>query len=285
MSKTTAKTRKKERKSDMMNTDFSTGSLQYVYGGKFTSQGTWIHPVGTYETWELIYMIQGTAHMYEDSHQITVHAGSGILLAPGMEHGGTKPSEDTVSFFWLHFRADRSIHEMLSRLPKSASHLDNTQIPIFCRQILHFSQLVTYPDTMNDLLLRLLLTDYAVSSGEDDASSENYFLNDVQEWIRINTKHQALTAADVAEQFGYNEDYLSRLFRNKTGIGLKSWINKMRMEHIRTALLTTDAPLKTIAYNAGFTDYKTFLKYFTYHESITPTELREHFYHTHTNNH
>jgi len=94
-----------------------------------------------------------------------------------------------------------------------------------------------------------------------------------------------LTAAEVAGQFGYNEDYLTRIFRKKTGVGLKNWINKTRMDHLRTELLTTDAPLKTIAYNAGFSDYKAFLKYFTYHESITPTALREHFYHMHTNNH
>lgn len=269
----------------MLNTDFSTGNIQYIYGGKFTSQGTWLHPAGTYDTWEFIYMIRGTAHMYEGDRIFSIHAGSGALLSPGTEHGGTEPSDDTVSFFWLHFRVDSQTHPILTALPKAISYLDNTQIPLFCRQILLFSQMDSYPQTMNDLLLRLLLTEYAVHAEREDASPEYRIINDIREWIRINTKKSALTAAEVAEQFGYNEDYLTRLFRKKTGVGLKNWINKTRMDHIRTALLTTDEPLKTIAYNAGFSDYKAFLKYFTYHESVTPTALREHFYRMHTNNH
>ena len=281
----TAKTRKKERKTDIMNTDLTTAGIRFISGGKFTSQDTWIHPVGTYETWEIIYMISGTAHLYEGDRTFSISAGDGLLLAPGTEHGGTEPSVETVSFFWMHFCADRKTHQVLTELPKSVPYLDNTQIPLFCRQILLFSQMDSYPKEMNALLLRLLLTEYAVHAEKEDVSPEYRVINDIREWIRINTKKRALTAAEVAVQFGYNEDYLNRLFRQKTGIGLKSWINKIRMDHIRTALLTTDESLKTIAYNAGFPDYKTFLKYFTYHESVTPTALREHFFHTHTNNH
>ena len=57
----TAKTRKMEQKSDMANEDYMRLGMEYVFGRKFTSQGTWIHPVGTYDTWELIYMIRGCA--------------------------------------------------------------------------------------------------------------------------------------------------------------------------------------------------------------------------------
>ena len=285
MGETTTKTRKKEQFSDMMTTDLTSAEIRYTFGGKFTSQGSWCHPHSINETWEFIYMIRGTAHMYERDTVFSADPGTGILLPPGSQHGGTQPSDRTVSFFWLHFHAAPKTEEALSRLPITSAHLDSTQIPLYCRQILHISEFDSYPRTMSDLLIRLLMTEYAVNAQKEDLSPEHRFLNEVREWIRINTKTRALSAAEVAAQFGYNEDYLTRLFRSKTGYGLKYWINRTRIDHIRTALLTTDTPLKTIAYDAGFTDYKSFLKYFTYHESVTPTELREHFYRIHTNNH
>lgn len=285
----TAKTRKMEQKSDMANEDYMRLGMEYVFGGKFTSQGTWIHPVGTYDTWEFIYMIRGCAYLYEGERRMSAGAGDCLLLRPGREHGGYAHSEETVSFFWLHGKtagADTHADEALSRLPLHAKGLQNTQIPILCRQLLHSSSLQTYPSSVSDALLGMLLTEYAVHtrSKEAEENEEDRLVNDIAEYIRINAGLM-LTAAAVAEHFQYHEDYLTRLFRQKRGVGIKAYIDEMRLAHIRTLLLTTDAPLKSIAAQSGFDDYKAFLKYFTYHEDITPTQLRKRFYRTHTNNH
>ena len=41
---------------------------------------------------------------------------------------------------------------------------------------------------------------------------------------------------------------------------------------------------KEIAEKYGFSDYKYFLKYFKYHEGISPTEYRQTYYNLHMNN-
>lgn len=289
-----------EQKSDMKNVDCMQLDMEYVYGGKFTSQGEWIHPIGTYDTWEFIYMICGEAHMYEGTRSFTAVGGDCLLLRPGVEHGGYAPSTDTVSFFWLHGKvrsnepAVRAAADtVLSGLPLHAKAMQHTQIPLLCRQLLHHSSLQMYPASMSDALFCMVLTEYAVhvrlqamekERGTGRESEEDRLVNDIAEYIRINAR-TPLTAADVALHFQYHEDYLTRLFRQKRGIGVKAYIDEMRIAYIRTLLLTTDAPLKSIAVQSGFDDYKAFLKYFTYHESITPTELRKRFYRTHTNNH
>lgn len=282
----TAKTRKKEQNSDMKQEDYLQYQIQYDYAGKFTSQGTWIHPIGTYETWEIIYMIRGRAHLYEGDRQLTANAGDVVLFRPGVEHGGTAESEETVSFFWVHGKAEgEKAITALRRLPLHAVNLQHTQIPLLCRQLLNVSSTPQYPNSVHNALLGIIFTEYAMHtlSQTKQESAEHHLINDIAEYIRINAMH-AMHTSDIAVHFGYNEDYLTRLFHRIHGVGLKGYIDRMRMNHIRTLLLSTDLPLKSIAAQSGFDDYKAFLKYFTYHEDMTPTELRQRFYRTHTNN-
>ena len=107
-------------------------------------------------------------------------------------------------------------------------------------------------------------------------------MNKIREWVRINSE-KPLRVSDIAGEFGYNVDYLARIFKKITGISIKTFINDMRMNLLRNQLLSTDLPLKRIASDFGFDDYKSFLKFFTYHEGVTPTEFRESCYMTHKN--
>ncbi len=268
-------------------------AFTYVYGGKFSSQGAWIHPRGNYETWELIYMISGCAYLYEGETRIAARAGDCVLFSANREHGGYRYSGEgtddgeIVSFFWIHGSLQtEAVPEAFSSLPLYARGMEYTQIPYLCRQLLHISDLHSYPRSMSDALLGMIFTEYAIATqtGREPGTPEDRLINDIAEYIRINA-NTALQVSAVAKHFGYHEDYLARLFRRIRGIGIKAYIDEMRMTHIRSQLLSTDAPLKSIAAQSGFDDYKAFLKYFVYHESMTPTELRERFYRTHTNNH
>lgn len=270
----------------MKQEDYLQYEVVYDYGGKFTSQGTWIHPVGSYETWEIIYMIRGCAYLYEGDRQLTANAGDVVFFRPGAEHGGFSESEETVSFFWIHGKAvSVDANAALDRLPLHAVGLQHTQIPLLCKQLLNVSSTPQYPDSVHNALLGILLTEYAIHTQPrtEQESAEDRLVNDISEYIRINAMH-TLHTSDIAVHFGYNEDYLTRLFRRMHGVGLKGYIDRMRMGYIRTLLVSTDLPLKSIAAQSGFDDYKAFLKYFSYHEDMTPTELRRRFYRMHTNN-
>ena len=94
-----------------------------------------------------------------------------------------------------------------------------------------------------------------------------------------------LTSVLVAEQFGYHEDYLARLFRRNLSCSMKQYIIKMRLAYLKTQLLSTELSLKEIAARAGFAEYKYFLKFFTIHEGMTPTAYRNLYFNIHENRH
>ena len=135
-------------------------------------------------------------------------------------------------------------------------------------------------------MTRLILAElYAAPKSID----ESKIVNRAAEWIRSNS-NLPLKATDASEHFGCNTDYLSRLFRKQYGKSLKQYIDFSRMDYIKKQLLNYDqqlsaGALKKIASECGFEDYKSFLKYFKYHEKITPTEFCNIYTKIHINHH
>lgn len=55
------------------------------------------------------------------------------------------------------------------------------------------------------------------------------------------------------------------------------------MRQIKTLLITDELTLAQVATNTGFREYKYFLKFFKYHEGISPTQFLKIYPKTHIN--
>ena len=251
-------------------------TMKFEYGGKFTSRGEWIHPERSIETYEWIVMTEGEAQIEEDGKQYDLQKGSVLLLEPGKLHRGTKLSQKRVSFYWIHFRAEDAF-----KAEKCFSLCDPYEVSLLCRQLLHYSQ-KQYPADAADALLAVLFYELKRQGG-GGAAATGALATRVREWIRINVD-RSLEVGDVAAHFGYHADYLSRVFQQAFGHGLKAEIDACRMRRIKHLLLESDLTLYEIADRVGMTDYKLFLKFFKYHEGMTPSEFRALYPYFHTNN-
>lgn len=253
-------------------------SIHYQMAGHFSSRGEWLHPRRKMNTYEYIFLTQGRAYIEEDGKKYALGEGELLLLEPELEHSGFEKSLEPVSFFWMHFYGQVS-RELL---PKHIKPECASRLTVLFRQLLHYSNSSDYPALAADLVTRLILTEICAEFAKREAPTPSLYVR-VCEWCRTNSDRK-LTATEVADHFGYNKDYLNRMFAKYGGSGLKEYINDRRMELIRAKLLTDGLTLKQIAEISGFDDYKDFLKFFRYHEGITPTEYRNLYYKTHTNN-
>ena len=77
---------------------------------------------------------------------------------------------------------------------------------------------------------------------------------------------------------------LGKLFRKYTGTGLKEYIAQQKMLKAKSLLLTTDMSIKQIAHELGYAEENLFIKFFAYHEEISPAVFRAQCYNTHINN-
>lgn len=252
------------------------GEVIFEYGGRFTSRGNWIHPERIIDTYEWIVMTEGEAYIEEDGNVYELSEGSVLLLEPHKKHRGIRVSCNRVSFYWIHFKAQN-----FPSVAKCFSLQNRFEVYLLCRQILHYRERREPKSVCGNLLSVLLHEMEWQSSSDPDPNSA--LVSRVREWIRINID-QNPDAVDVAQYFGYHADYLSRVFRRFYGHGLKAEIDACKCREIKRLLMESDLTLYEISKRVGISDYKLFLKFFKYHEGMTPTEFRNLYPSFHTNN-
>jgi len=254
--------------------------IHYIACGQFTSRdSSWVHPQRRISSLECILVTKGEVYILEEQECFCLKEGDALFLEPNRLHVGYEASSSKVSFFWLHM-TPFAIEER--ETPKKHFSLcEPYSVSLLCRQLLHYSS-QSYPQHVCDALLSVLLAELTHQSHEGNDAAAPLAIR-VREWVRINSDRR-LDVGQIADHFGYNSDYLCRLIRANYGCSLKGLIAECKMNDIKNQLLNTDYTLLQIASNLGFADYKQFLKFFRYHQGMTPTEFRAVYYSTHTNN-
>lgn len=247
-------------------------NIKYNNGGRFSAKKGWRHPDRSIDDTEIIIVLKGTMYMVCGDTEYRVSAGDVLRLPPHERHYGSRDAEDDVSIYWLHF-SGASDDELPPRFfrPESIA-----QAELITKQLLHYAGDERYPSESADCLIRVLLmelkTEY-MRLGADD----NTLFSSVLKWIKDNSR-RPIKVSDVAAQFRYNEDYLNRMFQRFYPTGLKAYIDAQRLQGIKNDLLDGRLTLREISVEYGFSDYKCFLKYFKYHEGMSPTKYIMTFY-------
>lgn len=244
--------------------------LSYSNMGLFDSDKEWIHPTVTVNTYEIIYVVEGVVNIREGEQQYELSKGEMLLLEPGVEHGGTKPSYGRTSFYWLHYHC--SAPEKLG-FPKRFTP-DEVDALRTLGELMHLQQ-------SDPVIAELTLARFLFECGKE-AEYGNKKVREIAAYIRANSRF-TLSVAEVAERYGYSPDHLSRMFKKEFGYDAKSAIVRNRLEYIESRLLNSEYSIKEIAAQCGFEDENAFVKFFKYHTKTTPTLFRNKFFHVHIN--
>jgi len=91
----------------------------------------------------------------------------------------------------------------------------------------------------------------------------------------VQNLHTKITSQDLAVKLGIAPSYLSRLFMQETGIKLKDYIAKEKVEAAKKQMIYTEDSFNTIACAFGFSTQSHFGKVFHKVTGMTPGEYRE----------
>lgn len=97
---------------------------------------------------------------------------------------------------------------------------------------------------------------------------------DIRTYVEENYSNPELSVNSMAEQFGVQAAYLSRVFKEASGDKLSQYIHAVRLAHVKELLLG-DTRLEDIAARCGFGSQRTFLRIFKQYEGVTPTQYKE----------
>lgn len=86
--------------------------------------------------------------------------------------------------------------------------------------------------------------------------------------------HETISLSTLSSIVNYNETYISRLFRQITGIKLSEYIYQERLTKAKHLLATSNDPIQTIASAAGFDSQQYFSLCFKKATGISPSEYQ-----------
>ncbi|MEG0494115.1 MAG: helix-turn-helix transcriptional regulator [Clostridia bacterium] len=78
----------------------------------------------------------------------------------------------------------------------------------------------------------------------------------------------------LANHIGFAKAYVSRVFKEQTGLTLIDFLQRLRLQHGAWLLQMTELPIKEIALKTGYCDAQYFSKAFRLHVGLYPTEYR-----------
>lgn len=253
----------------------------HVLTGKFKAPTPdWKHELFNLLDYELFVMVEGTLYLSYGEENFTVNAGEYLLLPPcNSWREGYK--ESYCSFYWLHFSVDAPIDDTSFTIPQTQKIPKLEKMVVLMKQ-LQDSVKGNYPSiTLNAMTTSIITELYGQlclkEPIETKSVAQKQVYSDILDFIQLNLSKN-LKVFDVAEHFGYNEKYLSHLFKEMSGISLKQHITQRKMEAANFMLTDSNNSIAEIAKAVGFPDSHNFSRAYKRFSGLTPSEYRNAFY-------
>jgi len=270
----------------------------YHLTGKFEAPSErWMHAFLPLHDYELFVMTEGTMYLEYANAKHRVEKGEILLLPPVKEPGNLRKGYESsyCCFYWMHFALpnipptigeiqekdnNHEKQEML-QIPQHIALPHPEKVIVLMKQLQDAVRMKQPRICMNYLSMVVLCEIYGqvkmLQHGvPQEKKTQKQIFNDIVDYIRYNI-HARLTVVDIAKHFGYNEKYISQMFRKSSGITLKQYLLKTTMDEANFFLTDTNFTVTEIAEKLGFQDSHNFMKCYKKVTGITPSEYRNAF--------
>ena len=116
-------------------------------------------------------------------------------------------------------------------------------------------------------LLQLLLTDVP------EIKTKSAAFDSLLAFVQYNFMND-ISVKDIAYACSYSESTVCHLFKQYTGLPIKKYIAKLRINQAKKLLKTSDIPICTVAQMSGFSNINYFPTAFKKQTGVTPSEYR-----------
>ncbi|KFF57399.1 AraC family transcriptional regulator [Bacillus stercoris] len=253
------------------------------------------HVKRVFSVFDLIYVKDGTLYITENEKSFSIEGGEYILLSPGLEHYGTKGSDEATSYYWLHFdehryeftakggsnwselQQEKGSFEEPARYGLALPRKGKVQRPQFMAQ--QFERLIDYSAENSDLPLRKqILFEELMLHLQKEAfqipSAKERVAWEAARYLQEHYKEKT-TIKDLSLALHYHQDYVSRCMQQVLGVTPAQYTNRVRMTEAKRLLSSTNDKMGVIAETVGMEDPTYFSKLFKQIEGISPIEYRK----------
>ena len=109
---------------------------------------------------------------------------------------------------------------------------------------------------------------------EREITDNELLIGEVREYIEKNYGSSELGVSGIARNFGYNADYLGRVFASQTGTTISNYLLETRLKQAGILLKDTWIPINDIAKMVGYSNSNYFAKVFRSRHKMSPRDYR-----------
>ncbi|VTR41958.1 AraC family transcriptional regulator [Actinobacillus pleuropneumoniae] len=160
--------------------------------------------------------------------------------------------------------------DLLNALLRSASEVGMNEAFSSISDYTSFETLEEFEDKLLSLTTEIC---EKVERNHEQAAPK--LIDDIVHYVNQQFADYTLSLEHVALKFSVSTSYLSRSFKEKTGISFSQYIWKRRTEEVIRLLVTTSAPLKEIIEQVGYLDAPNFIRKFKKETGLTPGQYRK----------
>ena len=160
--------------------------------------------------------------------------------------------------------------DILNNVIKSINKMNIEKFNGDISQLAKFNTLDEFEESMKDFSEQFC--EY-VDQLKDKRTNE--LKNSIIKYVNDHYTSEQISLDDIACRFDVSSIYVSRFFKEETGVNFTEYITNLRMNYIKKQLSTTDKSIKVIASEAGYIDPASFTRKFRSIEGITPGQYRK----------
>lgn len=209
-------------------------------------------PSHIHYVYEVFCVRKGTATAVIDGNTYFLSAGEGLAVFPLQYHSYTVDNRSQIEIFVFtpHFIGE--FEDLVSGKKPEFAKFDTKDIPnapkdtgnILCMKAFFYN--LCYK-----MVSRIQLIEGTVNSSNLSAL-DNLFL-----FVDRNYAGSC-SLSEAARVLKYDYTYLSKLFKEKTGMGYNEYVNRFRVGKATYQLISSDASVAQIALEVGYTSIRTF---------------------------
>ena len=254
-----------------------------------------------HDGYEVLIMKNGDIAMQIEDHLISLHAGDILLIPPYVFHFARQQSSETYCRIVLNIK-ESAIQNLISRnegyrhltdvFYQSADFRIHVDGPTLL-QLLRLSQALQAATEDNSdrfgndiLMVSLLSVILVLLNRQRETSSEippvptsafsqsmPEIVKDIFHYVDQNLGGK-LSVAEIADRAHLNSVYLTRMFRQYTGLSLQQYIIEKKLAEAKRLLRNGQSPMD-VCFACGFNNYSNFSRTFTNHVKISPRQYQE----------
>ena len=295
----------------MKKTDISLDALTpYIRKAGLQNTISWKDSSRRIYDHQWMFFTEGRGHYKANDTTYDLVPGTLLLIEPGIPHYCWIDEDMPSVIKWVHFDIEyrKDVYDLDALLRRGQGHLydGEAQDESYLRKSYTFNGHIELPNTytfkdietingyFNNILsaysqhkvswqlaaranwLKIMerLVDQ-LTDGHKTAnpSDPNTLVKDICLYIG-NNYHNKLTRQTLANYYGYNPDYMGKLFKSEMNKSISAYINELRIEKAKNLLIQTDLSVQNISELVGFKDVFYFSKKMKTVTGLSPSQWR-----------